>query len=199
MKIQNGPCELPESVADKTFSYDNLPIKHHKKYVYAWRFVQLVRAKTPKITYYSSKGKSDLMENLDNFEIAFYGGEKIIRTSDTNITFLDRNEKPIIMNGENEMIRTLWSHYQQCYEHCKTLERAMGSIQCEGELFPIIVGRRPANAPVLSISKCNSNNNVFSPHAVNLHLHSILAHIYHLLWIQFPLNALLHLYYRHHH
>lgn len=158
LKIQNGPCELPESIADKTFSYENLPSKHHKKYVYAWRFVQLVRAKTPKITYYSSKGKSDLMENLDNFEIAFYGGEKIIRTSESNVTFYDRNERPVNEDGENETIRALWSHYQQCYEHCKTLESAMSTIQCDGERFPVIVGRRPASAPILSVSKFNSNN-----------------------------------------
>lgn len=167
LKIQNCPSELPESVADETFSYESLPYKHHKKYVYAWRFVQLVRAKTPKITYYSAKGKSDLMESLDNFEIAFYGGEKIIRTSESNVTFLDRNERPINVNGENETMKTLWSHYQQCYEHCKTLESAISTIQCDGERFPIIVGRRPASAPILSVSKF-SGNNVFHQQVVSV-------------------------------
>lgn len=168
MKIQDCPHDLPESVADKILSYENLPNKHHKKYVYASRFVQLVRAKTPKITYYSPKGKSDLMENLDNFEIAFYGGEKIVRTSENNVTFLDSSGKKINnMTAENEMIRSLWLHYQQCFEHCQTLERAISSIQCEGERFPIIVGRRPAHAPILSVSKCNSNN-VYSPRLVSV-------------------------------
>lgn len=167
LKIQDCPHDLPESVADKTFTHENLPTKHHKKYVYASRFVQLVRAKTPKITYYSSKGKSDLMENLDNFEIAFYGGEKIIRTSENNVTFLNSNGKKISIDGENEMIRSLWLHYQQCFEHCQTLERAISNIQSDGERFPIIVGRRPAHAPILSVSKCNSNN-MFSPRLLSV-------------------------------
>lgn len=41
------------------------------------RFVNLVSAKTPKVTLYSDKAKSHLMENLPNpdFETCFYDGE----------------------------------------------------------------------------------------------------------------------------
>lgn len=157
LKIQDCPPDLPESGADSIYSYENLPSKHQKKYVYASRFIQLVRAKTPKITYYSAKAKCDLMENLDNFELTFYEGEKIVRTSENNVTIFDCDGNTVAMSGD-ESIRALWQHYQQCFDHCKNLERALGSINSEADCFPVIVGRRPANAPVLSVSKCNSNN-----------------------------------------
>lgn len=158
MKIQDCPPDLPESGADSIYSYENLPSKHQKKYVYASRFIQLVRAKTPKITYYSSKAKCDLMENLENFEISFYDGEKIVRTSEMNVNIFDSDGNQLELNNENNSIRALWQHYQQCFEHCKTLERTLNSINADGECFPIIVGRRPATAPILAVSRCNSNN-----------------------------------------
>ncbi|XP_055322215.1 serine/threonine-protein kinase PLK4 [Sitodiplosis mosellana] len=158
VKIQDTPPDLPESGADSIYSYENLPSKHQKKYVYASRFIQLVRAKTPKITYYSHKGKCDLMENLENFELSFYDGDKIVRTSDDNVTIYDCDGNTLALNNENDSIRALWLHYQECFEHCKTLERTLSSINSESECFPIIVGRRPTSAPVLGVSKCNSNN-----------------------------------------
>lgn len=162
LKIQDTPPDLPESGADSIYSYENLPSKHQKKYVYASRFIQLVRAKTPKITYYSPKGKCDLMENLENFELSFYDGEKIVRTSENSVNIFDCDGNTLAFNNENDSIRALWLHYQQCYEHCKTLERTLSTINGESDCFPIIVGRRPTSAPVLGISKC-STNNILSP------------------------------------
>lgn len=152
LKIQDCPPDLPESGADSIYSYENLPSKHQKKYVYASRFIQLVRAKTPKITYYSPKGKCDLMENLENFEITFYNGEKIVRTSEKNVNIFDNDGNVVAMSNENDTIRSLWLHYQQCLEHCKTLERTLNTIHSDGDCFPIIVGRRPASAPALNSS-----------------------------------------------
>lgn len=152
LKIQDCPPDLPVSGADSIYSYENLPSKHQRKYVYASRFIQLVRAKTPKITYYSPKGKCDLMENLENFELTFYNGEKIVRSSENNIKIFDCDGNTVSMSNENDAMRSLWQHYQQCFEHCKTLERTLSSIHTEGDCFPIIVGRRPASAPALSTS-----------------------------------------------
>lgn len=162
---------MPEAGADSIYSYENLPSKHHKKYVYASRFIQLVRAKTPKITYYSSKGKCDLMENLENFEITFYDGEKIVRTSENSVNIFDSDGNTLAINNENESVRALWSHYQQCFEHCKTLEKTLNSINSKGECFPIIVGRRPNSAPIVGVSKCN---NLITPRGVSLNRISLL-------------------------
>lgn len=76
-KPMDKPPPLPRQGADAIFSYENLPEKHWKKYMYAARFVDLVRAKTPKVTYYSPKTKFQLMENLVDYEASFYDGKKI--------------------------------------------------------------------------------------------------------------------------
>lgn len=98
------------------------------------------------------------MENLETFEVTFYDGEKIVRTSESKVNIFDSEGGIVAINTEDDFVRALWIHYQQCFEHCKTLERTLSSILSEGECFPIIVGRRPATAPVLCVSKCNSNN-----------------------------------------
>lgn len=163
MRIQDFPPELPDSGADSIYSYENLPSKHQKKYVYASRFVQLARAKTPKITYYSTKAKCDLMENMENFEVSFYDGQKIVRTSENNVRIFDSTGSMIAMNGEHDSVQTLWQHYQQSFEHCKSLERALSNIHSDGkECFPIIVGRNQAKATNSTDSR-NNTNNILSP------------------------------------
>lgn len=156
MKIQDCPPDLPESGADSIYCYENLPSKHQKKYLYASRFIQLVRAKTPKVTYYSAKAKSDLMENLENFEMSFYDGAKIVRTTENQVKIFDCDGNAILNTAnENDSIRSLWMHYQECFDHCRLLEQALTNVHCDGECFPIIVGRRPAAAPVLKFSSSN--------------------------------------------
>lgn len=73
--IKDEPPDVPPGGADSIFSYENLPEKHWKKYLYAARFVQMVKAKTPKITYYSEKAKCQLMETLEDYEASFYTGK----------------------------------------------------------------------------------------------------------------------------
>lgn len=50
--------------------------KYWKKYQYAAKFVQLVRTKTPKVTFYTRYAKCMLMENSPtaDVEICFYDG-----------------------------------------------------------------------------------------------------------------------------
>ena len=60
-----------------TYTYHDLPARYWKKYQYASQFVQLVRSKTPKVTFYSDQAKCMLMENAPNpdFEACFYSGK----------------------------------------------------------------------------------------------------------------------------
>ena len=58
--------------------YKYVMTKYHKKYQYAARFVNLVKASTPKITLYTSQAKCYLMENdAADFEAYFYSGTKV--------------------------------------------------------------------------------------------------------------------------
>lgn len=47
--------------------------------IYRFRFVNLLRAKTPKVTFYSEKAKCLLMENDPDpdFEVCFYEGKQL--------------------------------------------------------------------------------------------------------------------------
>ena len=74
----SAPPAIPSSGADSFHSYHSLPGKYHKKYQYAARFVNLVKASTPKITLYTSQAKCYLMENeAADFEAYFYSGTKV--------------------------------------------------------------------------------------------------------------------------
>lgn len=80
LPIAPQPPELPSNGTDHLFNYENLPTKHFKKYLYASRFIEMVQAKTPKVTFYSTKAKCQLMETRTDYEANFYEGEKIIKT-----------------------------------------------------------------------------------------------------------------------
>lgn len=75
----DAPPPLPPGGADHILFHENLPEKFVKKYSYASRFVDLVRAQTPKIIYYSHKAKCMLMENGPDadFQVHFYEGMEI--------------------------------------------------------------------------------------------------------------------------
>lgn len=136
------------------FAYDMLPSQHWKKYTYASRFVQLVRAKTAKLTFYSTQAKCLLMETLEDFEMVFYDGcEKFLRTPAIGIQFIDRHGNasnvPVTYRPETDVgpPAMLWQHYQHCFAHCMALEKALRLMPMNDEVFPNIVGRRPVSAP----------------------------------------------------
>lgn len=80
-EVGNQPPPLPSRGADSIYSYENLPLRHHRKYVYASRFIKLVRAKTPKLTLYTQRSKCLFMENgpHPDCEIHFYSGVKVYK------------------------------------------------------------------------------------------------------------------------
>ena len=88
--LGSAPPPIPGTGADSFHSYATLPTKYHKKYQYAARFVNLVKASTPKITLYTSQAKCYLMENDGgDFEAYFYSGTKVT-VADGKITIKDQ-------------------------------------------------------------------------------------------------------------
>lgn len=139
VKVRDQPPELPSNGADRIYNYENLPEKHWKKYLYAHRFVQMVRAKTPKVTFYSDIAKCQLMENLEDFEMCLYKGGKVTKDS-TSCGFRVHFEKnPNLMLQE----RNILQHAEHCYQHCVQIEQTMSLMALEFPCFPIIIGRRP--------------------------------------------------------
>lgn len=156
--VRDKPPDLPDQGADAIFSFESLPEKHWKKYEYAVRFVNLVRAKTPKVTLYSEKAKSHLMENVPNpdFESCFYDGGKVSRTSE-GIRLIDQEGRNnLVISQEHAQSlsaasKLLWDHFLLCYHHCLMLERCLSRLGNSSShassgtrcVFPVIVGRRP--------------------------------------------------------
>ncbi|XP_068228277.1 serine/threonine-protein kinase PLK4 [Palaemon carinicauda] len=147
----DSPPPLPEEGADFIFSYENLPQKHWKKYIYAARFVKVVRAKTPKITYYSEQAKGMLMENSPDpdFEALFYSGLKIISCGN-DLTVSDVHGTKSIPRASapdslQESQRSLYLHFKEVRDHCLYIERVLTEVMEKTGLncFPLIMGRKP--------------------------------------------------------
>ncbi|CRL04343.1 CLUMA_CG017436, isoform A [Clunio marinus] len=140
VKIQDRPPELPTIGADQIYSYENLPEKHWRKYMYAHRFIQMVRAKTPKITFYSNLAKCQLMETLEDFEMFLYKGGKVTKNVSSSDFQLQLESNSKIFTREQEIVQ----HAHQCFQHCLKVEETMSLMSLEFPCFPIIIGRRPA-------------------------------------------------------
>lgn len=139
VKVRDNPPELPNNGAEHIYHYENLPEKHWKKYLYAHRFVQMVRAKTPKVTFYSDIAKCQLMETLEDFEMCLYAGGKVTKDG-TSCEFRIHFEKnPNLMLQERNVLQ----HAENCYQHCVKIEQTMSLMALEFPCFPIIIGRRP--------------------------------------------------------
>ncbi|XP_034247206.1 serine/threonine-protein kinase PLK4 [Thrips palmi] len=177
---RDKPPDLPEQGADAIYSYESLPEKHWKKYEYAVRFVNLVSAKTPKVTLYSDKAKSHLMENMPNpdFESCFYDGGKISRTNE-GVRLIDQDGRNSLIVSQDHALslsqapQMLWDHFLQCFQHCVMLERCLarlagGSSTTQGGsrcVFPVIVGRRP-HVPAITLQGKENMANVMHDHHV---------------------------------
>lgn len=156
VKIMDHPPPLPHNGADHIYSYDNLPEKHWKKYKYAHRFVQMVRAKTPKITFYSELGKCQLMETLDDFEMCLYKGGKVIK----NGTLMEfKTELPLnVMTQEESILK----HAEMCLQHCIRIEQTLSLMDTAMPMFPLIIGRRPAVVEQEALKEVRTENNTFN-------------------------------------
>uniref|UniRef100_A0A803XRG0 Serine/threonine-protein kinase PLK4 n=1 Tax=Meleagris gallopavo TaxID=9103 RepID=A0A803XRG0_MELGA len=153
------------------YSFDNLPEKYWKKYQYAAKFVQLVRTKTPKVTFYTRYAKCMLMENSPpaDVEICFYDGAKVHKTA--GITrVIEKSGKSFTLKGENETglkkeMQVYMDHANEGHRICLALESAILEEEKRSEslpFFPIIVGRKPGNTespkavlPLLDNTNCS--------------------------------------------
>ncbi|KAJ7423851.1 polo like kinase 4 [Willisornis vidua] len=150
--LDDRPPASPEGTC--IYSFDNLPEKYWKKYQYAAKFVQLVRTKTPKVTFYTRNAKCMLMENSPtaDVEVCFYDGAKIHKTA--GITrVIEKSGKSFTLKGESEAglkkeIQVYMDHANEGHRICLALESAVLEEEKRSgnvPFFPIIVGRKPGN------------------------------------------------------
>ncbi|XP_017840892.1 serine/threonine-protein kinase PLK4 [Drosophila busckii] len=136
------------------YSYDNLPSKHWKKYIYAARFVSLVRSKTPKVTYFSKLAKCHLMENMSDFEMSYYSGAKLLKSPSEGVKVYNAHGMLYTDQASPEAKRLI-DHSNECFAHCLSISNALELAQTGANTcFPVTIGRRPvADAPTAQRSE----------------------------------------------
>ncbi|XP_059174860.1 serine/threonine-protein kinase PLK4-like [Physella acuta] len=150
MPVSDNPAPPPDRC--KTYTLSNLPERYIEKYQYAQRFVKLVRAKTNKVTLYTDLAKCTLMETNVDFTVEFYDGTKFtsgsrgVKIIERNGTFLSLDSAEINPRLSPETNHVL-EFAKQCHKQCVLIDQAITALQSSNlgfNLFPIIVGRRPA-------------------------------------------------------
>uniref|UniRef100_A0A8C2ZCN0 Serine/threonine-protein kinase SAK n=1 Tax=Cyclopterus lumpus TaxID=8103 RepID=A0A8C2ZCN0_CYCLU len=162
LPVLDCPPALPEDIL--ICSYGDLPEKYWKKYQYASRFVQLVKSKTPKVTFYTKYAKVMLMENSPNadLEVCFYDGAKTHKTTEL-VRVVEKSGKSYTVKGEvglsglSPESRLYVEMSDEGHGMCLSLEAAITAEEQRSAkkipFFPITIGRRPANPD----SPCSSS------------------------------------------
>ncbi|KAJ3392903.1 hypothetical protein HDU92_008125 [Lobulomyces angularis] len=135
----------------RTFDRRNIPEQFFKKYIFAYRFVELIASKTAKLVFYSPQAKCILMENSPpSCQVIFYNGCKVImctRNSSIEISTapLD-NEKDgakftMNLSEKNADIPSflipLFKHSQDCLTQCLEIENIAS--KDPNTLYPLIL------------------------------------------------------------
>ncbi|XP_049548093.1 serine/threonine-protein kinase PLK4-like [Anopheles darlingi] len=144
--IKDRPPDVPTH-GTLCYTYDSLPEQHWKKYIYAARFVKMVKAKTPKITLYSDQAKCQLMETLEDYEAIFYDGYKMTQnSSDYVIKMFDTAGNVYRSTLGFPAGSEFWQkHFLETLKHCRNIDSTLSTIGTNGATFPVIIGRRPAS------------------------------------------------------
>jgi len=144
------PPAIPSGGADAFYSYQTLPQKYWKKYQYAARFINLVKASTPKMTLYTSQAKCYVMENEGrDFEMYFYNGIKATLISG-EVKLIDSDGRthtfsyPITLATVPSSLSLSLSQLSSSYDHCTRVESLLTQVDTPSQpAFPIILGRKP--------------------------------------------------------
>ncbi|XP_035228656.1 serine/threonine-protein kinase PLK4-like isoform X2 [Stegodyphus dumicola] len=146
------------------FSHDNLPEIHWKKYLYASKFINFVRAQVPKITLYGKLAKCIMMENSPDpdYEMLFYDGEKIVKISD-KFTITERSGRNYTFTSPEDLSKEyehIWNEFVKMKEKCEILEKHLECLNnssnwADQPLFPVVIGKRPTALTDLKNGKEN--------------------------------------------
>ncbi|XP_035710427.1 serine/threonine-protein kinase PLK4-like [Folsomia candida] len=153
VKVSDNPPPLPTAGADTMYSYTNIPQKYWKKYSYAYKFVELVKKRTPKMIYYTPLAKCYLMENdpINDFQACFYQGAGKIFKSESCCTITLKTGKSWVFDIFDiptfpTDVQYMWDHFKKCLERCEARHELLTNPKLEGsdEMFPLII--RPHNS-----------------------------------------------------
>ncbi|KAA0202181.1 hypothetical protein HAZT_HAZT007182 [Hyalella azteca] len=184
---QDVPYAVPPGGAEAFFSFETLPKTYWKKYIYASRFVDVVKTKTPKITYYSQQAKCILMENSPDadFEATFYESGMLIDRGLSIFVWITIGTKVLLSGGTIAVTEAdgtkhstsrsssphlptsvlhFHNHAKTIHEHCLYLERVLADVEQKTghDSFPLTIGRKPAAFSVESAQVPAKSDRPFS-------------------------------------
>ncbi|CAF3813055.1 unnamed protein product [Rotaria sordida] len=164
---KDHPPPIPrDKNAYQQYHFDRLPSEYWKKYQYAYKFVTLVRSRSPKIILYTPYAKCSLMETGVDFEAVFLCGVKItifrehcksddslkikiINNNDKSESLLeyDRITTPNISAIEHfsPEIRQMIDNAILCYKFCLSKDKILEESQrnfSSIQVFPVQFGKK---------------------------------------------------------
>ena len=86
------------------------------------------------------------MENLMDFEVAFYNGVKIYFSNESSKLIQPDGSSLMLESSEGikDLAPNMWEYCMECLEHCHRLEELYKKVESSGfNIFPVTVGRRP--------------------------------------------------------
>lgn len=89
------------------------------------------------------------MESMDDFEVFFYNGAKVIKSPNDDVRVYDKHGR-LLKDHEEPTARNLLQHQEECLKHCQAICSVLQLVQTSGNCcFPAVVGRRPSDMDVV--------------------------------------------------
>jgi len=155
--VSSSDCH--QNLSDQLVPYTliNLPKIFHKLYRYAFKFVDLLSSKTPKITYLENQFEAFIMEN-DTFEFRYSDLIISANTLATNISLSQKNRKVQYLKSFDDLefiSSTVKYVFRIAKEYHSKLFKIKSFLQdIPGSHFPAVFGAK---------SKCINNNSNKNP------------------------------------
>ncbi|KFD54188.1 hypothetical protein M513_04965 [Trichuris suis] len=119
----------------QVFTFDTLPTKYWKTYQLAFNFVQLIRAKTPKVTLFCDEGKCHLMEDMTT-KVYLSDVREAIKKCGSQAWVCMQSGQPDLLSSKEEIL------CDQLQARCLRIEKALLDAEGKEESnFPAVVGR----------------------------------------------------------
>ncbi|GFS93612.1 hypothetical protein NPIL_702271 [Nephila pilipes] len=162
--LGNSPPPFPNSPEEvKFYSYKTLPKSHWKMYFMGKVFVDVLRARTPKVTFFGKNAKCAMMENAPDpdFKMDFYDGGSV-KKEGKKISITDKYGKNCVVSnadGVDKNLKSMWEEFQIMKNNCEKVANHLDSLNIIGEsMYPIICGE--IKADLNGSAKINGKENL---------------------------------------
>ncbi|BFZ24227.1 hypothetical protein BsWGS_27266 [Bradybaena similaris] len=138
------------SQPNQVYSYPDMPEKLWKKYHHAYKFVEVMKSVTPKVTLLTDRARCKLMENAPNahFQASFHHGVTLL-FSRMKVTLTEHDGSSLTFHEDlasshvSADTLALLEYSLQCRDQCLKIEESVRSLQLKNphqDLFPVSIG-----------------------------------------------------------